>query len=95
MLKLAKNIIRIARGYKLAELDVLFQYAFEVGADTTSIVAQKQTLRDLPGQVDALNVTETTVVGVTTQIRTVWDTDLLGEYTYEDGITIMEPDQDI
>lgn len=93
--KLAKNIIRIARGNKFAELDVLFQKALEVGADTTSIVAQKQTLRDLPGQVDALNVTETTVVGVTTQIRTVWDTDLLGEYTYEDGITIMEPDQDI
>ena len=87
--ELAKDIIRFARGNKLGELDVEFQRALEVGADTSAIVAKKQILRDLPGQVDALNVTETTLVGVTNQIRSIWDTDLLGNYTYEDGIVII------
>ena len=40
--------IRIAREPKLAALDVEFQRALETGADTSSIVAKKQALRDAP-----------------------------------------------
>ena len=42
----AKQKIRITRQPLLAELDVAFQRALETGSDTSSIVAQKQKLRD-------------------------------------------------
>ena len=86
--ELHKTLIRMARRSKLTELDIQFQRALESGASTTDIVTKKNTLRDFPAQVDALNVTETTVVGVTTQIRAVWDTDLLGPFTFMHGISI-------
>ena len=44
-----KTNIRYARTPKLAELDIEFQKALETGADTSTIVAKKQTLRDAPG----------------------------------------------
>jgi len=44
--------LRQERMPKLQQLDVQFQRALEVGADTTNIVAQKQLLRDLPAQVE-------------------------------------------
>ena len=44
--------LRQERLPKLQELDVQYQRALESGADTADIVAQKQTLRDLPTQVD-------------------------------------------
>jgi hypothetical protein len=70
----AKNIwkdkIRFHRDKALKKLDVDFIKAQEAGNDTTSIVADKQTLRDLPSQVD----TATTV----DEIKAVWN-DMLGD----------------
>ena len=40
--------IRIARKEKLEALDIEFNRALETSADTTSIVSQKQALRDAP-----------------------------------------------
>ena len=73
-----KEKIRAARTPLLAALDVEYQRAQETGASTTAIVAKKQALRDQPATVDALNVTETSVVGVTTQLKACWDTSVLG-----------------
>ena len=70
----AKNIwkdkIRFHRDKALKKLDVDFIKAQEAGTDTTSIVADKNTLRDLPSQVD----TATTV----DEIKAVWN-DMLGD----------------
>jgi hypothetical protein len=70
----AKNIwkdkIRVARKPALEKLDVDFIKAQETSSDTTSIVSDKQTLRDLPSQVD----TATTV----DEIKAVWN-DMLGD----------------
>jgi len=71
----AKNIwkdkIRTARKPKLEELDIEYTRALESGADTTSIVAKKQELRDYPTQVDSATTTD--------EIKAVWDNDKLGE----------------
>jgi hypothetical protein len=64
-----KDKIRIARKPALEKLDIDFVKAQETSSDTTGIVADKQTLRDLPQQVD----TATTV----DEIKAVWN-DLLG-----------------
>ena len=74
-----KEKIRAARTPLLVALDVEYQRAQETGASTTAIVAKKQALRDQPATVDALNVTETSVVGVTTQLKACWDTNVLGD----------------
>ena len=63
-----KEKIREARKPALEKLDVDYMRANESGLSTTSIVANKQTLRDLPSQVD----TSTTV----DEIKNVWN-DLL------------------
>jgi len=65
-----KDKIREARKPVLEKLDVDFMKATEQGTDTTSIVSDKQTLRDLPSQVD----TATTV----DEIKAVWN-DMLGD----------------
>ena len=65
-----KNKIREARKPALEKLDVDFMRANEAGTDTTAIVADKQTLRDLPAVVD----TATTI----DEIKAVWN-DLLGD----------------
>jgi len=65
-----KDKIRDARKPALEKLDVNFVKAQETSSDTTSIVADKQTLRDLPSQVD----TATTV----DEIKAVWD-NMLGD----------------
>jgi len=44
--------LRQERLPNLQDLDVQYQRALESGADTTDIVVQKQTLRDLPAQVE-------------------------------------------
>ena len=59
-----KNKIRLARKPALEKLDVNYMRANESGSDTTSIVADKQTLRDLPSQVDTATTTD--------EIKTVW-----------------------
>jgi hypothetical protein len=65
-----KNKIRNARTSALAKLDIDFIKAQEEGNDTASIIADKQTLRDLPSQVDAATTVE--------EIKAVWN-DLLGD----------------
>jgi phosphotransferase system IIA component len=64
-----KDKIRQARTSALAKLDIDFIKAQEQSLDTTSIVADKQTLRDLPNQVDTANSIK--------EIKAVWN-DLLG-----------------
>lgn len=70
----AKNIwkdkIRFNRSKVLKKLDVDFIKAQEAGTSTTSIVADKQTLRDLPDQVDTATTTD--------EIKAVWN-DMLGD----------------
>jgi uncharacterized protein YdaT len=65
-----KNKIREKRKPVLEQLDIDFVKAQETSSDTTSIVADKNTLRDLPSQVD----TATTV----DEIKAVWN-DMLGD----------------
>ena len=65
-----KNKIRSARISALAKLDIDFIKAQEQGNDTSSIVATKQLLRDLPNQVDTANSIN--------EIKAVWN-NLLGE----------------
>ena len=65
-----KDKIRQARKSALEKLDIDFIKAQEQSNDTTSIVADKQTLRDLPSQVDTANSIE--------EIKAVWN-DLLGD----------------
>jgi len=65
-----KDKIRVARKPALAKLDIDYMRAQEAGSDTTSIVADKQTLRDLPSQVDTATTTD--------EIKAVWN-DMLGD----------------
>jgi phosphotransferase system IIA component len=60
-----KSKIRNARTSALAKLDIDFIKAQEQSLDTTSIVADKQTLRDLPNEVDTANSIE--------EIKAVWN----------------------
>ena len=71
--------IRVARKPKLDALDVEFQKALESGADTSTIVAKKQALRDAPA-----------ASGISTAMNTgdlvaQWDASILGDtpYTYK------------
>lgn len=65
-----KNKIRKAREIALAKLDIDYMKALEQNEDTTTIIANKNTLRDLPSQVDS-----TTTVD---EIKGVWN-DMLGD----------------
>ena len=68
--------VRQARNPKLAEKDIEFQRALETGADTTAIVADKQSLRDAPADpdIDAATTPE--------ELKSAWKTDLLGDSPY-------------
>jgi hypothetical protein len=68
--------VRQARNPKLAAKDVEFQRALESGADTATIVSEKQALRDAPAAaaIDAATTPE--------QLKAAWDADLLGESPY-------------
>ena len=71
-----KNNIRNTRKPLLSALDVDFQRALETSADTSAIVAKKQALRDAPaasGIATAANVTD---------LKTQWDTSILGTSPY-------------
>ena len=65
-----KDKIRIKRAKALKKLDLDFMKAQEAGTDTTSIVADKNTLRDLPEQVNTATTTD--------EIKAVWN-DMLGD----------------
>ena len=71
-----KKNIRNARESKLVALDIDFQRALEVGAATTSIVAQKQALRDAPA---AAGITTATTAE---ELKEQWDTSILGDSPY-------------
>ena len=55
---ITKDRLRIERKPQLEALDVAFQRALESGADTSTIVAEKQRLRDITTLVDTVNTTE-------------------------------------
>ena len=71
-----KTNIRNARTPKLAELDIEFQKAQETSADSSSIVAKKQSLRDAPAAA-AISTAATT-----DDLKAQWDTDILGTSPY-------------
>ena len=71
-----KGLIRTAREPKLQELDIQFQRALETGASTTSIVNQKQLLRDAPDSTILANAT------TIAEIKASWDTTILGARPY-------------
>ena len=54
----ARRILRIQREPLLLEQDVKFQRALETGEDTSTIVAEKQRLRDLPELVETVSTLE-------------------------------------
>jgi len=55
---ITKDRLRAKRKPLLEAQDVAFQRALESGADTSSIVAEKQRLRDITNQVDTVNTLE-------------------------------------
>ena len=55
---ITKDKLRAERKPLLEAQDVLFIKAQEQGADTSTIVAEKQRLRDITSQVDNLNTVE-------------------------------------
>jgi phosphotransferase system IIA component len=65
-----KDKIRIKRAKALKKLDLDFMKAQEARTDTTSIVADKNTLRDLPEQVNTASTVD--------EIKAVWN-DMLGD----------------
>jgi hypothetical protein len=65
-----KDKIRFNRAKALKKLDLDFMKAQEAETSTTAIVADKQTLRDLPEQVDTATTTD--------EIKAVWN-DMLGD----------------
>ena len=72
-----RDKIRAARNPKLAAKDVEFQRALESGADTATIVSEKQALRDAPAAaaIDAATTPE--------ELKAAWNESLLGPSPYE------------
>lgn len=56
--EIKKNYLRIERTPLLLAQDIAFQRALETGQDTSSIVAEKQRLRDITKLADAANSIE-------------------------------------
>ena len=71
-----KTNIRQARAPKLAELDIEFQRALETSADTSTIVAKKQALRDAPA------ASGIATAASTSDLKAQWDTTNLGASPY-------------
>ena len=71
-----KDNIRLARTPLLTELDVEYQRATESSADTSTIVAKKQALRDAPAAAGI------TTAANTTELKAQWDTSILGTSPY-------------
>ena len=55
---IVKEKLRLDRKPLLEAQDILYQRASETSADTTDIVAEKQRLRDITNDVDAMNTEE-------------------------------------
>ena len=71
-----KGKIREARTPKLAELDIEFQRALETSADTSTIVAKKQALRDAPA------ASGISTAASEADLKAQWDTTNLGASPY-------------
>ena len=71
-----KANIRKAREPKLAELDIEFQRAQETSADTSSIVAKKQALRDATADLAI------TTAANEAALKAQWNTTILGTSPY-------------
>ena len=75
-----KDKIREVRNPLLEKKDVEYIRAQEVG-DTekvAEIVAEKQALRDATTLVNSAEITATSVLGVTEELKQVWDETVLG-----------------
>jgi len=76
--EIQKNKIREVRKPLLEKLDVDFVRALETGSNLEEIKAQKQALRDVTNIVTEAEISGTTVDEVTTELKAIWDEDLLG-----------------
>ena len=76
-----KDYIREVRKPLLEQEDVSYMRAVEADDATAkeAIVIRKQALRDATNIVGITTITATDVMGVTNQLKVVWDTDVLGE----------------
>ena len=76
-----KERMREVRKPLLESEDVTYMRAIEAG-DTdaqTASATRKQALRDVTQLVDDATITATDVVGITSELKAVWDTNVLGE----------------
>jgi len=71
-----KDKIRAARKPLLEVKDVEFQRALETGADTSTIVSEKQSLRDATINPDIASAS------TPEELKASWDSDLLGDSPY-------------
>ena len=76
--EIQKDKMREVRKPLLEKLDVDFVRALELGNDTEEIKSQKQALRDVTNLVTETEITGTTVDEVTTELKAIWDENLLG-----------------
>ena len=74
-----KNKIRDARIPKLQELDVEFQKAQEISADTSAIVTKKNALRDAPADSAIDAATDEA------SLKAQWNEAILGKSPYDGG----------
>lgn len=76
-----KNKIRSVRNPLLEQKDVEYIRALELGdtAKVAEVVAEKQALRDVTALVNDVEITATSVLEVTQELKQVWDSDVLGE----------------
>lgn len=76
-----KERMRAVRKPLLEAEDITYMRAIEAG-DTdaqTASATRKQALRDVTQLVDDATITATDVVGITSELKAVWNTDVLGE----------------
>lgn len=76
-----KERMREVRKPLLEAEDITYMRAIEAG-DTdaqTASATRKQALRDVTQLVDDATITATDVVGITSELKAVWNTDVLGE----------------
>ena len=76
--EIQKDKMRVVRKPLLEKLDVDFVRALELGTDLEEIKSQKQALRDVTNLVTEAEISGTTVDEVTTELKAIWNEDLLG-----------------
>ena len=76
-----KNKIREVRNPLLEKKDVDYIRALEVGdtVKVAEIIAEKQALRDVTAIIDDVTPIATSVLGVTEELKQVWDPEVLGQ----------------